>query len=215
MKNREETKAMSEVCSLSREETKQLKKQLQKRNDSLEGGSFWRNLDFVIYLFSVLVFAFAIRTVIVEPMRVKGASMETTLHAGDYMAVDKLTYVFSDMRRGDIVICYYPQNDEYTCVKRVIGLEGDRVVIEEGIVYVNGHMLTEDYLTMPRNSYHDGEWTVAEGCIFVLGDNREVSRDSSNELVGSIPEERVIGRVRMVLLPFKDIRTFPGIDYGF
>ena len=130
------------------------------------------------------------------------------------MAVEKLTYIVSPMQRGDVIICYYPNNDEYTCVKRIIGLEGDRIVIENGTVSVNGTTLTEKYVTTGLTSKHDGVYEVEKGCIFVMGDNRLVSRDSTDGMVGNIPMERVIGRVRRVLLPFSRAKKLESIDYG-
>ena len=112
------------------------------------------------------------------------------------------------------VICYYPNNDEYTCVKRVIGLEGDTITIEGGIVSVNGVTLKEDYVTTGLTSKHDGTYEVEPGCVFVMGDNRLVSRDSTDGMVGSVPRERVIGRVRRVLLPFSRAKKVESIDYG-
>jgi len=139
--------------------------------------------------------------------------MENTLMPGDYMAVEKLTYIFSPMKRGDVVICYYPNNDEYTCVKRIIGLEGDTITIADGLVSVNGVRLTEDYVTTGLTPKHDGTYEVEPGCVFVMGDNRLVSRDSTDGLVGSIPVERVIGRVNRVLLPFSRAKRIEGVEY--
>ena len=137
-----------------------------------------------------------------------------TLQPGDYMAVEKLSYIVSPMKRGDVVICYYPNNDEYTCVKRIIGLEGDTIIIKDGVVSVNGVQLKEDYVTTGMTSRHDGTYHVDVGCIFVIGDNRLVSRDSTDGEVGSIPRERVIGRVRRVLLPFSRAKRLEGVEYG-
>lgn len=194
-------------------QTLNAKKILEKRNDSLPGGKKWRDLDFLIWVLTVLAVAFLIRAVIVEPVRVKGSSMFATLKEGDYMMVDKLTYTVSDMQRGDIIILFYPQNNEYSCVKRVIGLPGETVNIINGAVYINGVQLKEDYLTEPVNAWHDGVWTVDEDTVFVLGDNRRVSHDSSSRDVGCVPMERVKGRVRCRLFPFDQIRSFKGIEY--
>lgn len=182
-----------------------LRRECTKRNDRLDGGSTWRAIDFIVYLIAVLVFALAIRAVVVEPVKVKGTSMLDTLHEGDYMVVEKLTYLAREPQLGDVIIVWYPQNRDYTCVKRVIGVEGDRVVIKDGYVSVNGVKLDEPYV-YSRSGNHDCDETVEEGCVFVLGDNRVVSRDST--AVGSIPVENVIGRVRMVLWPTDRVKVF-------
>ena len=184
-----------------------------QRNERLKGGRFWDIMEYLITLLLMMVLVFAIRAVIFEPMRVKGSSMKDTLQPGDYMAVEKLSYIVTPMKRGDVVICYYPNNDEYTCVKRIIGLAGDTITIEGGVVSVNGVRLQEDYVTTGMTPKHDGTYEVEEGCIFVMGDNRLVSRDSTDGMVGNIPAERVIGRVRRVLLPFSRAKKLGDIRY--
>ncbi len=199
---------------LTKKEKQGMMKLVAHRNERLKGSRFWDIMEYVITLLLMVVFAFSIRAVIFEPMRVKGSSMENTLKPGDYMAVEKLSYIFKPMKRGDVVICYYPNNDEYTCVKRVIGLEGDTITIEGGVVSVNGVQLREEYVTTGMTSKHDGTYHVEKGCVFVMGDNRLVSRDSTDGMVGSVPAERVIGRVRRVLLPFSRAKSLNSIDYG-
>ena len=199
---------------LTKKEKSELVKLVARRNERLKGSRFWDVLEYLITLLLMIVLAFSIRAVIFEPMRVKGTSMENTLLPGDYMAVEKLSYIVKPMKRGDVVICYYPNNDEYTCVKRIIGLEGDTIIIKDGVVSVNGIQLKEDYVTTGMTSRHDGTYHVDAGCIFVIGDNRLVSRDSTDGEVGSIPRERVIGRVRRVLLPFSRAKRLEGVEYG-
>ncbi len=199
---------------LTKKEKSELVKLVARRNERLKGSRFWDVLEYLITLLLMIVLAFSIRAVIFEPMRVKGTSMENTLLPGDYMAVEKLSYIVKPMKRGDVVICYYPNNDEYTCVKRIIGLEGDTIIIKDGVVSVNGVQLKEDYVTTGMTSRHDGTYHVDDGCIFVIGDNRLVSRDSTDGEVGSIPRERVIGRVRRVLLPFSRAKRLEGVEYG-
>ena len=199
---------------LTKKEKQRMVKLVAHRNEHLEGSRTWNGMEYCITLLLMMVLAFSIRAVLFEPMRVKGSSMENTLLPGDYMAVEKISYVFKPMKRGDVVICYYPKNDEYTCVKRIIGLSGDTITIEGGVVSVNGVTLKEDYVTTGMTSKHDGTYTVEPGCIFVMGDNRLVSRDSTDGMVGSVPLERVIGRVDRVLLPFSRAKRLNGIDYG-
>ena len=198
---------------LTKKEKNELFKLVAHRNEHLKGSRFWNILEYLITLLLMIVLAFSIRAVLFEPMRVKGSSMKDTLQPGDYMAVEKLSYIVTPMKRGDVVICYYPNNDEYTCVKRIIGLAGDTITIEGGVVSVNGVRLQEDYVTTGMTPKHDGTYEVEEGCIFVMGDNRLVSRDSTDGMVGNIPAERVIGRVRRVLLPFSRAKKLGDIRY--
>ena len=199
---------------LTKKEKRELLQLVARRNEHLKGSRFWDVLEYFITLLMMVVLAFSIRAVIFEPMRVKGSSMENTLMPGDYMAVEKLSYIVAPMKRGDVVICYYPNNDEYTCVKRIIGLEGDSITIQNGLVSVNGVQLREDYVTTGLTSKHDGTYTVEPGCVFVMGDNRLVSRDSTDGMVGSIPAKRVIGKVNRVLLPLSRSKGIPGVQYG-
>ena len=198
---------------LTKKEKNELFKLVARRNEHLKGSRYWNILEYLITLLLMVVLAFSIRAVLFEPMRVKGSSMKDTLQPGDYMAVEKLSYIVTPMKRGDVVICYYPNNDEYTCVKRIIGLAGDTITIEGGVVSVNGVRLQEDYVTTGMTPKHDGTYEVEEGCIFVMGDNRLVSRDSTDGMVGNIPAERVIGRVRRVLLPFSRAKKLGDIRY--
>ena len=198
---------------LTKKDKQDMLRMVAHRNEHLKGSRFWDAMEYVITLLLMMVLALSIRAVIFEPMRVKGNSMKDTLQPGDYMAVEKLSYIVKPMQRGDVVICYYPNNDEYTCVKRIIGLAGDTITIEGGIVSVNGVRLQEDYVTTGLTPKHDGTYEVEPGCIFVMGDNRLVSRDSTDGMVGSIPAERVIGKVNRVLLPFSRAKKIEKVQY--
>lgn len=198
---------------LTKKEKKKMQRLVAHRNEHLKGSRGWDAMEYLITLILMMVLALSIRAVIFEPMRVKGSSMKDTLQPGDYMAVEKLSYIVKPMERGDVVICYYPNNDEYTCVKRIIGLAGDTITIEGGIVSVNGVRLQEDYVTTGLTSKHDGIFTVEDNCVFVMGDNRLISKDSTDGLVGSIPVERVIGKVNRVLLPLSRAKKIEKVEY--
>lgn len=189
-------------------------KQAEKRNENLEGGSKWRLLDFLLYLLMTMLIVFSVRSVLVDPVRVNGTSMLDTLSDGEIMMVDRLAYAFTTPKTGEIVLCYYP--DEYyearekpynSRVKRVIAAAGDTIEAYDGVVYVNGEAQDEPYLSPERIGTLSIEKTVVpEGCCFILGDNRSVSIDSRDSLVGPIPYSRIVGKVRLVLYPFKNIR---------
>lgn len=160
------------------------------------------NFGFFLYLTMVVMLALALRLFVFEPIRVDGPSMEPTLLNDEQMFVEKCSLWFCAPERGDIVIVYYPG---YTipAVKRVIALPGETVSVQDGAVYINGEKLDEsaywdDYIL-------DGIWpfTVPEGSIFVMGDNRNRSKDSRNLLeVGPIPYYRIVGRALAVIWPF-------------
>ena len=188
-----------------------MQKDADQRNESMDGGVTWRALDFLLYLVLFVLIVFALRTVVIDPVRVDGHSMLDTLVDGEVMLVDRTAYMFRTPARGDVVLCYYP-NDYYTeqglsyatRVKRVIAVGGDTIETRDGDVYVNGERLTESYLSPDRiGGQYIRFQTVPEGCVYVLGDNRAVSRDSRYSTVGPIPLERVVGKARFVIYPFK------------
>lgn len=130
-------------------------------------------------------------------IRVEGSSMEPSLHDGEFVVVNRLAYRWTAPERGDIVVFRFPLNLDRRFIKRIIGLPGDQVRIVDGRVLVNGQVLEEPYIAAaPRYS---GEWTVAAGEAFVLGDNRNNSSDSQNW--GMLPMEDIIGRAILVYWP--------------
>ena len=117
--------------------------------------------------------------------------------------VDKLTCRFGGVQRGQIVICRYPSSHDYY-IKRVIALEGDTLEIRDGMTYLNGQALQEEYVTHPAQEDF-GSVTVEQGHVFVLGDNRANSHDSRTE--GTLAESSIVGRAVCVLFPFDQIKT--------
>ena len=165
----------------------------------------------ITYIFAVvtLLFVFVVRLVGVD-----GTSMLPTLHHGDYLLLESnFLYGSSDIETGDIVVLTVSYYKEEPIVKRVIATEGQTVDIdfENHIVYVDGDALDESYLidytgTASWNNW-DGDYaleypaTVPDGCIFVLGDNRNNSTDSRFAPVGMVDTRCVLGKVWAVLIP--------------
>lgn len=131
--------------------------------------------------------------------------MFPTLHNGEHMIVEKVSYWFSDPSRGDIIICFYPGYTE-SCVKRVIATAGETVEVRGGVVYVDGQAIDESAYWGAIVLGEYGPLTVPEGEVFVMGDNRNESKDSRNPAVGPIPRDKIVGRVRAVFLPFSGLR---------
>lgn len=151
---------------------------------------------------TVLIFL-GIQTFVAQPYRVEGGSMESTLEPDQYVLIDKLTTRWSPYARGDIVVLDPPEEAAQggtPFIKRVIGLEGDRVELRDGAVYVNGSRLDEPYVYreggVPQRTeaLFNGEsaWTVPAGSVFVLGDHRGNSSDS--RAFGPIEVAHVLGR---------------------
>jgi signal peptidase I len=146
-------------------------------------------------LLSVVLF-FLINAVSAR-IRIDGSSMEPNLHHGEFVIVSKINYRFGEPERGDVVVFDFPRNITQEYIKRVIGLPGDHILIEEGNVYVNEIILSEPYLIMEPQ--YEGEWDVPENTLFVLGDNRNNSSDSHTW--GTVPMNNVIGEALVVYWP--------------
>ncbi|MGI5977093.1 MAG: signal peptidase I [Candidatus Limivicinus sp.] len=159
--------------------------------------------DWIHCLISALIVAVVLFVFFIRVIDVSGTSMNPTLNNQDKMLVSGLFY---KPKAGDIVVF---KKDEYdpdkALVKRVIATEGQEINIDfdRGIVYVDGEALEEDYISEPTTTKIDfiGPRTVPEGCVFVMGDNRNMSTDSRKEEIGMVDNRLIIGRVYCVLFP--------------
>ena len=160
--------------------------------------------DFVTWLVAILlVFLLVLRVVVVS-----GPSMNATLVHGDYLLLINNIW-YSEPKQGDIIVAAKDsfKNGE-PIIKRVIATEGQWVDIdfELGIVYVNGTALEEPYTNTPTNMYEgiDFPLQVDKGCVFVLGDNRNASKDSRSVEIGLIDTREILGKAIFLFLPGKD-----------
>lgn len=139
---------------------------------------------------------------------VEGASMQPNFETGEWIIVNRLPYLIGEPQRGDVVIIDFaePQED---LIKRVIGLPGETVEIHDGVVYIDGAALPEHYINaQPR---YDGEWTLGPEEYFVLGDNRNNSRDSHS--FGALNREQIVGRAWIIYWPPEQWGVVPGQSY--
>ena len=146
--------------------------------------------------------ALLIRLLVFEPVRVRGRSMMDTLRDKEVMLVTKYDYLLGQPRRFDVVTCRYP-NRRQTFVKRIVGLPGDTLTIQDGVLSVNGVPCPEPHITH-RPRYTVEAYTVPAGHYYVLGDNRCNSNDS--HLVGPLTRRQIVGHVRAVVYPFRQRR---------
>jgi signal peptidase I len=130
-------------------------------------------------------------------VRVDGFSMIPTLQDGEFVLVSKLNYQFGKPERGDIIVFHYPMDPEQELIKRVIGLPGDTIGVQNGRVSVNGQVLDEPYIAATPT--YSGEWQVPDDQLFVLGDNRNDSSDSHSW--GFLPFEKVVGKAVVIYWP--------------
>lgn len=155
-----------------------------------------------------IILAFVI-TLFIKPTLVRGDSMLPTLHENDYLIMNRMVYRLGEPQNGDIIVFKSDlegeDGSEKDLVKRIIGVEGDKILITNGQVYVNDKLLDEPYLSEGMETEGEIDVTVPEGKLFVLGDNREVSLDSRYDNVGMVDIDDVKGKVFIRLYPFNDI----------
>ncbi|HET9588708.1 MAG TPA: signal peptidase I [Anaerolineales bacterium] len=178
-------------------ETIQPEPQFQPDADKDKTGSLKRIvLDILETLILAVVLYFGINAVSVR-VRVDGFSMNPTLQDGEYILVNRLAYKLGSPARGDIVVFSFPMDPKQDLIKRVIGLPGETISVQGGKVMVNGMPLDEPYIAAPP--IYDGTWEVPEGQLFVLGDNRNESKDSHEW--GLLPMQNVVGRAILIYWP--------------
>lgn len=207
-------------------------------------------------LLVVLVVALFILTFIVQPFRIPSESMERTLLVGDFLLVNKTAFApagpwgwlmpYQKLRRGDVVVFHFPPHPPEHVVKRVIGLPGDHIHLQNGLAWVNGQPLDEPYVVFEpayaddfrdnfptelytdpgvdaqwwmemRRNVREGDLVVPPGEYFVLGDNRNFSRDS--RYWGFVPEDHIVGRPFVIYFSLRepsttDVAEAPGDRLG-
>lgn len=169
--------------------------------------------DFVLTVVEFLVIAFVIHTFVLENFRVPSPSMEPTIMVGNAIGAEKLSRWWRAYQPGDIVFFEDPRDAQTTLVKRVIATEGQVVDLVDGKVVVDGEPLDESYAqgsSYPLDSYAenlDGPLsypiTVPEGCLWVMGDNRENSADS--RYFGPVSASSVSSRAVLIYWPLSDV----------
>jgi signal peptidase I len=133
--------------------------------------------------------------------RIQGQSMEPTLHTGEFVITNKISYLLHEPQRGDIIVFIAPHSnvpareDDY--IKRVIGLPGETVTVSNGQVLIDGQPLDEPYIAEPPT--YNRSWTVGPGEYFVLGDNRNHSNDSHDW--GMLKREAILGKAWVIYWP--------------
>lgn len=173
--------------------------------------SLWEILKFIIIAALVV---FVIKEYIAKPFIVSGSSMDPTFKTGQYLIVDELSYRFKRPARGDVIVFKYPDQPSVDFIKRVIGLPGETVILDEGKVTIKnkdnpeGLPIDEKYVNSIHESKDNAEIILGEKQYFVMGDNRAESFDSRKW--GPLDESLIIGRPIFRLFPPKEISVFPG-----
>ena len=160
--------------------------------------------SFIITLVVAIAIGLFLKFFVISFVDVQGSSMIPTLHTGDKLLIEKVVYRFALPSRGDVIVCTY-DNYPDVYVKRVIGLPGDTLEIKDGYLHINGEMVEEPYLdpsVYPLENY--GPVTIEEGHVFVMGDNRGRSLDSTSSSVGQISLDNIIGCARLKVWPLSE-----------
>lgn len=160
----------------------------------------------IIWIVAIFLVAILIVEFVGQRTKVDGRSMEPTLQDGDQLIVDKISYRFRDPERFDIIIFpYHGDGSKKTYyIKRIIGLPGETIQIVDGKIYINGEVLEENYgkEVMEGSGRASQPIVLGDDEYFVLGDNRNNSKDSRVESVGNIKRSDIIGRAWIRIFPF-------------
>jgi len=164
--------------------------------------------EYIQALIISIIAAFLIMTFIAQSFVVEGASMEPTLHSGDRVLIEKISYKLSPPNRGDIIVLNRPGRP---FIKRVIAIEGDTLFISDGEVYLNDQVLDEPYISEETEGTW-GPYIIPEGMVFVMGDNRNNS-DDSRRSVGYLDVNDIKGKAVLKFYPFEEMKVFKS-PYG-
>ena len=164
----------------------------------------------LVYLLGVLCLTWLVITFVGQRTEVDGSSMEPMLSNGDNLIVDKITYRFRDPQRYDIIVFPFKYQENTYYIKRIIGLPGETVQIDEqGNIYIDGEVLPENYgreIIRPDTvGIATNPIVLGEDEYFVMGYNRNNSTDSRTEIVGNIKREDIIGRAWVRIWPLNKI----------
>ena len=195
----EETSEDDEEYLSARQRRKLERKRRNKEKNKPENINIVKELvNLLVYILAVMLLCWLILTFVGQRTEVSGNSMNDTLTDGDSLWINKFTYLFDEPERYDIVVFPAKDDDDKYYIKRIIGLPGETVWIgEDGLVYINGEPLEDDtygkeLIDETRRGIAATEITVPENCYFVLGDNRNNSRDS--RVIGCISDGDIIGK---------------------
>lgn len=178
----------------------------QPQTSTTQGSSLFREIVETLLLTVVI---FVLVNAITGRFRIDGSSMEPSLHDGEYVIVNRVTYRLQPPQRGDVIVFQREGSREF--IKRVVGLPGETVEVRGGHVLVNGVALNESYIAQP-NAYTMEPRKISPNEYFVLGDNRNNSSDSHNW--GTVALNTIDGKAWVIYWPLKDWGIVPHYSYA-
>jgi signal peptidase I len=178
------------------ERWKSYKSDLKSRNKT-----WYFLVDTTEMIVVALFFAVLIRKFIVQTSVIPSESMVSTLQVGDRLFVNKMSYYFSDPDRGDIVVFKSMEpGDKRELVKRCVGLPGETIKVERGVIYVDGKAVSFPGVVIARDYDFYGPYTIPQGHYFMMGDNRAYSKDS--RYWGTVSDDHILGSAWYIFWPF-------------
>lgn len=180
-------------------------------------GAFFLDV-FQVFVFAISIFLF-MYLLLFQPHKVKGDSMQPNYPDAEYLLTDKVTYRFNEPQRGDVIVFEPPVAPGEEYIKRIIGLPGETVSLQNGKVFINGNMLEEAYLSSTLQTIGGAflgtgqQVQVPANNYFVMGDNRQYSSDSRSW--GFVPKENITGRAWFVYWPPTNAGVTDKINYNF
>ena len=167
------------------------------------GKELWEYIKMIIF---VLIFVLVVNNFLIINAKIPSPSMENTIMTGDRIFGNRLAYVLGDPQRFDIVIFRYPDDESQLFIKRLIGLPVETVEITDGRVYIDGSETPlDDSFTPETPTGNYGPYTVPENCYFMLGDNRNNSKDSRFWQNTFVERDAILGKAVL--------KYFPGIKF--
>ncbi len=155
----------------------------------------------IVETIALTILIFAVIHFVIQTYRVEGPSMQPGLTPDEYVLVNKAVYLFHAPERGDVIVFHYPLDTTRDFIKRIIGLPGDIITVDQTSVWVNGVKLKESYLSTPANPIGH-TWKIPPNAYFVMGDNRPVSDDSRDW--GCVPKDYIVGKAVVVYWPMSN-----------
>lgn len=154
----------------------------------------------VLMILVALAIGLILSKYVIANAQVPSSSMETTVMAGDRIFVNRLSYVFGEPQRGDIVTFIYPDDGETLYLKRVMGLPGETIQGIGGVIYIDGEPLEKDF-TQEISYDNFGPYTVPKDCFFMMGDNRNDSWDSRYWKHTFVEKQDIVGKAMVSYFP--------------
>lgn len=178
--------------------------------------------SFFLDILQTIVLAAAIFAIsylfLFQPHQVIGSSMEPNFEDKEYILTDKISYRFREPERGNVVVFQSPPDSERDYIKRIVGLPGEKIRIQDGGVFINNELLKEGYLapgayTPPGLFLREGQQTqIPSETYIVLGDNRKQSSDSREW--GFVPKQNIIGKALLRYWPIEEVGLVPEVKYA-